>query len=446
MNRQQRRAAAKAVPQGDDGIAIRLQSQAQSALAQGNHREAAQALKRWVKLRPGDGRAWRLLGQALVEIGQTSDSLGAFRQALALDDDDGEARNSLAGALKELGLCEESLAMMRQAVTRNPKDDRAMFNLSLLLLTLGQYEEGWDAYEARLRIPGLDIHTGFPQPQWDGGDIADKCLLVHAEQGLGDVIQFARYLPMLTGLAKRVLFAVPANLTTLFQGLPGVDALLTGEGPAPLFDCHCPLLSLPRLLKTRPETIPAVVPYLKADEQRLHLMAERFPTLLESVPKIGLVWAGEARFNNRLAHRMDRQRSLRLADFAALAKVAEVTFVSLQKGAAAAQIKTAPAGLRLLDPMPSVSDFADTAAVIAHLDLVITVDTAVAHLAGALGKPVWILSRYDGCWRWFKDRDDSPWYPTARLFRQSAPGDWSGVMKRLADALVAWTVQKGGNW
>ncbi|MDR3515032.1 MAG: glycosyltransferase family 9 protein [Azospirillaceae bacterium] len=213
---------------------------------------------------------------------------------------------------------------------------------------------------------------------------------------------------------------------------------MTGAEPPPRFDVHCPLLSLPRALRTTVESIPATVPYLKAEPRRVAQMAERFPVLAGPEIKVGLVWAGQSRHHDRAADQMDAQRSMRLSDFAPLKGRGTIRFVSLQKGEAARQVKSASRDLPLLDPMRHIEAFVDTAAVIAHLDLVISVDTAVAHLAGALGKPVWILSRFDGCWRWLRDRDDTPWYPTARLFRQTRPGDWSDVMARVATALAAF--------
>ena len=333
MNRQQRRVAAKSTRADDGGDIGRLRALAQSALAQGNAREASLLLKKLLKLTPSEGAAWRALAKILVDGGQLAEALATltkattfvgedaglltdlglarqwsgrlddaaatFRRVVALAPAFPNANANLAGVLKEQGRLDESLAVMRETVARHPQDARATFNLALLLLSLGRYEEGWDAYEARMRIPEVDIHTGFPQPQWNGGDISEKVLLVHAEQGLGDVIQFSRYLPMLGGRAKRLLFAVPPPLKALFQCLSGVDALLTGEGPPPSFDCHCPLLSLPRLLKTRQETIPAAVPYLACDDQRVAGMAERFAFLRDGGLKIGLVWAGDARAHDR---------------------------------------------------------------------------------------------------------------------------------------------------
>lgn len=405
MNRQQRRAAGKSSRKSKEPQPARLADQARGALARNDPQAAIAPLRSLVAIAP------------------------AFPGAVL----------ALATALKEVGELDEAVALMEGEA---PRDIRAQFNLGLIKLALGQFEEGWEHYEARLKIPGFDVHTGFPQPFWDGGDLSGMTLLVHAEQGLGDVIQFARYLPLLKGRAKRVLFAVPASLRTLFKDLAGVDELLTGEGAPPHFDCHCPLLSLPRLFRTRLDSIPADLPYLRADGTRVSDMGRRFPWLKEPGPKVGLVWAGRARPNNPDAMRMDGRRSLRLADLASLAKCPSVRLVSLQEGPAALQAQSPPDGMVLLDPMPQVGDFADTAAIIAHLDLVVSVDTAVAHLAGALGKPVWILSRFDACWRWLKDRDDSPWYPDARLFRQTRPGEWPPTIRRLSGEMEKWAGER----
>ncbi|MDR3436839.1 tetratricopeptide repeat-containing glycosyltransferase family protein [Telmatospirillum sp.] len=467
MNRQQRRAAIKASgPSSADDAAL-LAEQARSALAQGNTRVALPLLRRMVKIRPEEGVFWHALGQALVADGRPGEAAAAFDKACRLQpgdcsclldlgaarqemgrfdeaediyrkvpaDDPGfpAAQGKLASVLKAREKYEEALAAQTVAVAGNPDDPQERFNLALLLLALGRFDDGWEAYEARLRIPGLDIHTGFRQPQWTGENLSGKTLLVHGEQGLGDMIQFVRYLPLLAGRAERILLAVPPMLVELLRDLPGVDALLTGQGPAPSFDYHCPLLSLPRAFGTRLDSIPADIPYLHADPKRVALISQRFSVLAEPAIKVGLVWAGQSRSHNRQAHQMDLLRSMRLSDFAPLARESGVRFVSLQKGEAAAQAKKPPGGLVLFDPMSRIDDFSDTAAIIAHLDLVITVDTAVAHLAGALGKPVWILSRFDGCWRWLLGRNTSPWYPTARLFRQTKPGDWTGVMAHVAE-------------
>lgn len=217
------------------------------------------------------------------------------------------------------------------------------------------------------------------------------------------------------------------------QRLPGLLSVHTLYDPVPVTELHCPLLSLPRAFGTGLETVPNTVPYLSADPGEVDRWRARLPA--DGRLTVGLVWSGDPRPHNPKANAVDRRRSLTLADLSPLAAVDGVAFISLQKGAAARQAQDPPAGMNLIDLMDDVTDFADTAALVACLDLVVTVDTSVAHLAAALGRPVWVLSRYSGCWRWLMNRDDSPWYPTLRLFHQDAPGDWSRPIARLATAL-----------
>jgi hypothetical protein len=231
-----------------------------------------------------------------------------------------------------------------------------------------------------------------------------------------------------------VLLLAQPPLARLMRRVAGVDAVLVPADPLPEFDFHCPLLSVPRLLGTTLTTIPGGVPYLRPDAA----LSARWRGRLDALPglKVGLVWSGDPRRHDREAYVTDSRRSLRLAQLAPLAGVPGVSFVSLQKGEAAAQLDSAPAGFGVTDWMGEVGDFDDTAALAANLDLVISVDTSVAHLAGGLGRPTWVLSRYDGCWRWLLDGEDSPWYPTLRLFRQAAPLEWDPVVERVAAALV----------
>ena len=256
--------------------------------------------------------------------------------------------------------------------------------------------------------------------------------MLFRSQGFGDVIQFCRYAPMVNCLGARVILAVPNELERLLRSLRGVDQLLANNDPLPEFDLHCPLMSLPLAFRTTEETIPWRVPYLEAEPEAI----EYWDEALRSAPpgrRIGLVWAGAHRKEQPHAAEIDRRRSMKLADMAPLGDVPGCVFVSLQLGPAAKQIETAP--FQVLDVTHRLDDFAATAALIDTLDLVISVDTAVAHVAGALGKPVWLLNRHDACWRWMRGRDDTPWYPTMRLFRQSKPGDWHGVMRDVAEAL-----------
>lgn len=383
------------------------------------------------------------LGLVLLDLGRPQDAEVAFRHALAIDAGSAEMHNNLGNALNRQRRSNEAMAAYREALALRPDYPTARGNLAMLLLSLGAFEEGWRTYEAR-----NDASAGatvgqpppVPWPRWRGAPLEGKSLLVWPEQGYGDLLQFCRYLPLLKARGATISLASPPALTRLFESLAGVDAIypLDGKSTIPRHDYWSLMLSLPTWCGTTLDTIPARTPYLRAPagltrEWRARLPADAF--------KVGLVWAGDPRPHDRGSNAIDKRRSLPARAFVPLLRIAEtagVRFVSLQKGAASQpQIEDLPPDLRPFDPMGDVHDFADTAAIIECLDLVICVDTSVAHLAGALDKPVWILSRYDGCWRWLRDRDDTPWYPRARLFRQTVPGDWTEVIDRVAQALMS---------
>ena len=273
----------------------------------------------------------------------------------------------------------------------------------------------------------------FACPQWRGEDLADKTIFLHSEQGYGDTIQFLRYVPLLASRGGRVILEVPPSLGRLAEQLQGAAQVFASGAVTPAADFFCPLLSLPRAFGTTVATIPGEVPYLAADRAAVAAWRRRLADL-EGL-RVGLVWAGNPRPNQPGANRIDRRRSVTLGHFANLAEVPGVSFVSLQKGQAASQTRSPPPGLLVHDWTDELTDFADTAALIEALDLVISVDTSVVHLAGALGKPTWLLNRFDTCWRWLLNRDDSPWYPTLRQFRQPSPGDWNSVICGVRDAL-----------
>jgi hypothetical protein len=291
------------------------------------------------------------------------------------------------------------------------------------LLLRGDFSRGWADYEWRLTTTRT-----FAQPQWDGGPLAGRTILLHAEQGLGDTLHFIRYAERVAAAGGNVVVECQAPLKRLLHdSLERIPVISHGE-PLPSFDVHCPLLSLPRLFQTTLESIPARVPYVDANDALAPQWRARLADKDRHL-KIGLVWAGSE------AHQNDRNRSIPLATFAPLAQGPNTCIYSLQKGDAARQAAASSAPFPLVDWTSELHDFADTAALIAQLDLIITVDTAMAHLAGALGKPVWALVPHVPDWRWLLDRDDSPWYPTMRLFRQTNPGDWTSVLERVATAL-----------
>jgi len=408
---------------------------------QGQLGEAIAAFRQAITLRPDFPEAHSNLGIALKAHGQTDQAIAAYRQAIALKPDFPEGHCNLGIALLEKGQLHEAIAACRRAIALKPHLPEAHFNLALALLAQGDLLPGWQEFEWRWLVKDKGSpQRNFTPPQWDGGSLNGRTILLHAEQGFGDTLQFIRYAPLVTRRGGRVVVECQPELATLLAGVAGLAQIVTNGESLPAFDLHCPLMSLPLAFGTRLETIPADIPYLRADAHKAARWRERLARENSSPGepeplKVGLLWAGASRPHQPHANRIDRRRSMALRQFAPLAEVAGVVFVSLQKGGRAEQALTPPAGLRLLDWSAELQDFADTAALVECLDLVISVDTSVAHLAGALGKPVWMLNRSDTCWRWQLDRTDSPWYPTMRLFRQSQPGDWDTVIQRMALAL-----------
>jgi Tfp pilus assembly protein PilF len=427
-------AAFDASLRADPGSADSLLHRAATQYALGDGAAALDDLRAADALRPDHVATLSNLGMVLETMDQPDAALACCERALALDPADLDARLNLGVVLQRLRRLEEALACFDAVAARRLDDTHADYNASLLHLARGEYAAGWARHEARWRTPHLRrAARGFTQPQWHGAAIAPgRTILLHAEQGLGDTLQFCRYVPLVAAGADVVL-EVPRSLVRLLGGLPGVRAVVAQGDALPAFDLQCPLLSLPLAFGTTLETIPATVPYLTAAPNSVQAWKRRLKPLEGRL--VGLVWAGRSRADSAGLRAIDRRRSMRLADFAPLAAVPGVTLVSLQTGPEADQVAAAPAGLVVHDWTRALEDFADTAGLVAALDLVITVDTAVAHLAGALGKPVWVLNRFDACWRWLEGREDSPWYPSARLFRQRVAGDWGTVMAEVAVAL-----------
>ncbi|MCC7487798.1 MAG: tetratricopeptide repeat protein [Burkholderiales bacterium] len=384
--------------------------------------------------RPGDEQARVNLGVTLRAQGRLDEAIAEYRAALAGHPGLALAHCNLGNALQAKHDLPGAIAAYREAVRVEPEYADAHLNLALALLARGEFDEGWREYEWRWRSPGAlkwnAVRRDFPEPAWDGGDIAGRRLLLQCEQGLGDAMQFARFIGAAAARGATVILECQPELERLLATCRGVTEVVARGSPLPPFDAHCPLLSLPRVLGAAARPIPAEVPYLAADAPT----RERWRARLDAGPaglRVGLAWAGISE------HANDRNRSLPLAALAPLAAAKDAVFYSLQKGPAATQGRAPPAGLRLVDLTGELADFAETAALAAELDLVISVDTAVAHLAGALGKPVWTLIPYVPDWRWQLAREDSPWYPTMRLFRQDAARDWSQPVARAAAALAA---------
>lgn len=397
--------------------------------------EAEAVCRRALALRPDFAEAHNNLGLALKEMHRFPEAEGAYGQALAIDPGYAQAHNNLGILLQDLQRFPEAEAAYGRALASDPGHADASFNLGLLFLRTGRLAEGWPLYEFRYhgnrteqRIPLPDL----PCPQWQGESLAGKSLLVWPEQGFGDGIQFVRYLSRLKAAgASRVTLVCKPPLQALFQGLEGADGVLTPDEArqAPAHDFWTFLLSMPLHLGTTLDSIPAAIPYLQAPPERLAAWQGRLPA---GKLRIGLVWKGST------AHRNDRHRSLpNLAALAPLWKIPGAVFVSLQKGQGEEEAATPPPGQPITHLGSDIADFADSAAIVAQLDLVITVDTAIAHLAGALGIPCWVLLPKMGAdWRWLDDRADSPWYPgSLHLFRQQAPADWSATILEVAEAL-----------
>ena len=382
-----------------------------------------------------------LRGMALAETGKFKEATRCFENAARLDPDFPGGWSNLGMMLKIEGRFDEALAAYDRAVARAENDPQIKVNRAIALLHAGRWETAWRDYEWRFHRPGYSAFSDArPLPSLDTDTTLDgQRVLVWHEEGFGDTLQFARYLPLLAGLGATVTAAVPAPLVRLLRQIPGIAVIQAGAGPLPPHDLQCPFFSLPRAFGTTTRNVPAA-PYLGADPALAAAWSARLP---QDGLRAGLVWAGQARAWLQGFASVDRRRSAGLAAFAPLAAVRGVRFVSLQTGTAAAQGQEPPQGMELIDPMESVRDFADTVAIVANLDVVISVDTSVAHLAGAVGKPVFLLDRYDNCWRWLHGRHDTPWYPTMTIFRQPRSGDWGTVMHRVASSLTSLALFRG---
>ncbi|BBL74432.1 tetratricopeptide repeat protein [Methylomagnum ishizawai] len=395
--------------------------------------EAEACHRRAIALRPDQACLQLNLGVMLMNARRYPAAETHLRQALDLAPDSAAAWSNLGVLMIRTQREDAAERCLRTAIGLDPAYAKARFNLAYGLLRQGRYEEGWECLEARDWYAMLDRH--FTCPRWRGEDLAGKSLLIGLEAGHGDMIQFCRYGPLLKRMgAARITVLCHPGLKTLFATLSGIDEVVSvaEDVPAAGWDCWTPPLSLPYHCRTRLDSIPAPIPYLSADPARVARWSPRLP----QGKRVGLVWKGNSRFEN------DAERSLPALDpLAPLGQVPGIQFVSLQKGAGEDEALNPPSGFNLLALGHELADFADTAAVLAGLDLVISVDTAVAHLAGAMGKPCWVLlPDHMTDWRWLKDRLDSPWYPgTMRLFRQPTGGGWIPVVAAVAQALAAWS-------
>ena len=396
--------------------------------------EALASAERAIALAPASAAARNHRALALYDLRRLDEALAAADHAIALDPDYPEAHNSRAITLFDLRQLDEAVASCDRALAIRPDFAAAHLNRATSLLSLGDLGRGFEEYRWRWQVNGFQPAIARLRPAWEGQDLSGRSILVYGEQGFGDHLQFSRFVADIARKAALTALVTEPALLALFQrSFPGVR-VSTGVSDEAAFDFQVALMDLPSAFGTTLATIPATIPYLAADPADVARWTERIAS--HGGLKVGLVWAGDTHAGRAAGAAVDRRRSLSLARLAPLATIAGVSFISLQKGEPASQAATPPDGMRLLDLTADLRDFSDTAALIANLDLVIAVDTAVAHLAGALGKPVWILSRYEGDWRWLNGREDSPWYPTARLFHQRAAGAWDEVVERVASALA----------
>lgn len=397
--------------------------------ALGRPEEALAEFDAALALMPGHPAVHYNRALALQALGRDAEAVEVHDRALAAAPQHAGAWLHRGRALAALKRHDEALASYGKAATLRRGDPDAEFSESLALLALGDYRRGFAKYEARWRRTGMPEQKGRGRPLWRGEyPLSGKTVLLHAEQGLGDTTQFARYVPLLAATGpKQIVLEVQSELTTLMARLAGgATVIARGEAPPP-FDVHCPLGSLPLAMGTDLSNVPAPIPYLAADVGALAKWATRLEALKR--PRVALAWSGNA------SHYNDRNRSIPLARLAPLLTL-PASFISIQRELRnddAARLTAAP---RVLHLGGELENFTDTAAVMALCDLVISADTAVAHLAGAMGRPLWVLIPFAPDWRWTLEGETSPWYPAARLFRQTAPGDWHDVISRVADELA----------
>jgi tetratricopeptide (TPR) repeat protein len=398
----------------------------------GRFDEALQSYDRALALRPDYAEALNNRGLVFDDLDSFNEALQNYDRALACRPDYADALNNRGTTLEQLRRFEEALDSYNHVLAANPDDDLiqlSQFNKALLLMRMGQFSEGWEGYEWRRKGSGWDPRT-LVGPEWTGGDPSDKRLLFYSEQGLGDTIQFSRLASSVATRGGKVFLEAQPSLCGLLTSLEGVMVLRQGE-PLPEFDAHLPLMSLPRVLGVTPESMVANVPYLFVEPDRVKAWSKR---LSAGQLRVGIAWQGQP------ITKVDKGRSIPLHAFAPLCRIPGLTLISLQKHHGVDQLAHLPPGMRVetfgveLDPGPDA--FLDSAAVMMNLDLVISCDTAIAHLAGALGCPVWIVLKHVPDWRWMIDKEHSSWYPTARLFRQYLPGDWDQVVARIATELT----------
>ena len=471
MGRDERSAETYLRLAGIEGAGVAHLFEAANAMNEMRRLPEAVALYQTLLAREHDhSEVWNNLGNALREQGELDRAAECYENAEKLSPDDPIVMSNRAALLGSLGRVEEAEILCRRVVElspgaaiplsnlgqalyaqgrmpeakeqfdaageADPSNDDIAFHRGIVRLMLGEFAEGWALYEARWgNRKRREAPRHVDTQQWRGEDLDGRTLLLWPEQGFGDTLQFVRFAPLAAARGARVILEVQPALVSLLRDMPGIaEVVAVGEETGP-FDLQAPMMSLPQAFGTTLETIPASIPYLAPPADRLEPWSRRLRASLPAGPRVGLVWAGDSREHDVECLLIDRRRSLALRQLEPILAVEGASFVSLQVGKQGLQVHEEP---RVADLTAGITDFADTAALVAGLDLVISVDTSTAHLAAAMGKPVWLLSRFDGCWRWLRDRDDSPWYPTLRLYRQPKAGDWDTPLARMAEDLKAW--------
>jgi Flp pilus assembly protein TadD len=392
--------------------------------------EAVSYYEKALQLNPQLAMAYNNLGSILQQKGRFDEAIGLYQKALQQNPGLISAYNNMGLVFQEKGRFDEAMGCHQKALSLNPDHATVHFNIAGLLLLHGDFENGWKEYEWRKKMPGYQARS-LTRVLWDGSDISGRTILLYSEkgyEGFGDTIQFVRYAPLLAERGAKVIVECQKELASLIRNAGGVAQVISYGEKLPAFDLHCPYLSLPAVFRTTIRSIPSKIPYITADPGLVQKWRDRMAQDFSEF-KIGLAWAGN------LAHPRSQYRSCSLDQFSSLAQLDDITIYSLQKGEAAAMAKNPPAGMKVVDYTEDFRDFSDAAALIENLDLVISVDTAAAHLAGALGKTVWTLLPFIPEWRWLLNREDSPWYPTMRIFRQPSAGDWKSVISRVVDEL-----------
>ena len=394
---------------------------------QNKYAESIEYYTKAIKLNPDYAEAHNNLASALYKLGNSNAAIKHCRKAIELKADYAEAYNTLAAALNMDRRYDEAIECYNKTIELAPDYAEAYYSRGLLYLRCGQFAKGWDDYQWRLKTAGTKIKLRYDKPWWRGENFHGKTLLVQSEQGFGDSIQFVRYLPMVKDRGTTVILAEKPELIDLFRDLEGIDDLVglaeLADGDVK-YDLYVPLLNLPGIFDTRPDNIPARIPYLSAKEPKVAHWRNKIQT---EAFKIGIAWAGNP------IHTNDHNRSCPLQNFTPLAEIKNVKLFSLQKGPGIEQIKGWPGDTELIDLGQAFADFTDTAAAIENMDLIISVDTSVLHLAGAMGKTAWALIPCESDWRWMLNTQDSPWYPTITLLRQKQHGNWQELFHRVAD-------------